>query len=160
MIRSCNWVREDEFAFPPLHEPKYSVVWLEELIRLLEEAAHDVVNESPEGDEIALAISNHLKLRENVITAYMLIGYGPDVLKSIEDQMEEEKEANKIASKKKNKKSKKKQKNKNQKVVDKWKESERLLDEWIQTILPKLTNAFDLVISEDVATVKNLFDLQ
>lgn len=126
LIKSCGSVRDDEYSFPILHEEKYSVKGLCDLLELLASTAQNIVDSSPEGDKIAQGIANHLKLRMNIIKGYMLIVYGSFILKPLEEEQPEEEKEEPVQSKgkKKGKKNKKKnKKQKPQKEVDAWQES-------------------------------------
>lgn len=113
IIRSWGSVRDDEFAFPSLHEQKSTEESLFGLLELLDKTIAKVYDES---DPIKCGICAHLKLRRNLAKSFMLLAYDGNVLKSPEEILKEEHDKI-LAETEANTKSKnKKKKNKNKKV--------------------------------------------
>jgi len=152
IFRSTGSVREDEFCFPPVHDYKSTAETLEELFKLLLATITEL--EKSNDDPVLDAIATHLKLRLSIIKSTMLMIYGISVLKP---QEEEDKKEEETKSKAKNKKKKNKNKKK-QKEIDPWEESEKMLTNGVDVLLPKLKEAGSHTSSDDQKLARKLFD--
>jgi hypothetical protein len=151
LFRMSGSVREDEFAFPPTHEPNYTFERFDQLIAHLEEVILEW-QKMEEGD-ISKSIWLHLKFRLNLIKSYMLIMYDEEILKPKEEEKVEE-----VKQKSKGKKKKNKSKKKSAVQFDRWKEVSSILSECTTSFLPALSSSQSHVSEKVANNTKKLFD--
>jgi len=157
LVRTSGSVREDEYSFPHLHEPNFTIDSLFDLLELLNSVADKVYDEN---DNIKSGIAQHLRLRANIIKSFMLLVYGSYILKSPAELIanEESEIAESIAKNKKKGKKNKKKKKQAGKEIDPFEESIKSIKAAIDILLPAIKGLWMVPSEDDRRVADSLFD--